>query len=336
MDSVTQFALGAAVAGAVLGPRTRPWRALLWGGVVGTLPDLDVLIDHGDAVQNMISHRAESHALFWQTLAAPVLAAAIAALHRERRQFGRWCAAVWLVLVTHALLDAMTIYGTRLLLPFVDAAFGTGSLFVVDPLYTLPLLVGALRFGCDGGGPRGRRWNHLGLLLSTLYAGWSLFAQQQALGAAHRSLRDEGIAAERVLATAAPLQTVLWRLLAATPDHLYEAHWSPFDGGRPVVWTRIERGREHLDGLEHSAAVAGLAAQSQGFWKAWREGDELRLADVRMGLEPHYVFTFVVGRAGSPVAAVDRPTRVGARIELGRGLAWLGRRMFGEPLPPPR
>ena len=45
MDSVTQFALGAAVGGATLGRRAGR-KAILWGGVCGTLPgsglDLDL------------------------------------------------------------------------------------------------------------------------------------------------------------------------------------------------------------------------------------------------------------------------------------------------------
>ena len=75
MDSLTQLALGAAVGVAVMGRRTAVWKAALWGGIAGTLPDLDVLIDHGDDLRNMTMHRGASHALFWLTLAAPVLAA---------------------------------------------------------------------------------------------------------------------------------------------------------------------------------------------------------------------------------------------------------------------
>ena len=71
MDSLSQIALGSAVGIAVMGRRTALWKAALWGGIVGTLPDLDAFIDHGDPISNMTLHRAERHAVFWQTLAAP-------------------------------------------------------------------------------------------------------------------------------------------------------------------------------------------------------------------------------------------------------------------------
>ena len=73
MDSVTQLALGAAVGVAVMGRRTAVWKAALWGGIAGTLPDLDVFIDHGDALRNMTMHRGASHALFWLALASPLI-----------------------------------------------------------------------------------------------------------------------------------------------------------------------------------------------------------------------------------------------------------------------
>lgn len=332
MDSVSQFALGAAVAVAALGNRTRPWRAVLWGGIVGTLPDLDVLFDHGDAVRNMLAHRSESHAVVWLTLATPVLAFAIARLHRERHLFGRWCLAVWLSLVTHPLLDAMTIYGTRLLLPFADTPLGLGSLFIIDPAYTLPLLLGTTAFLRTGR----RRWNTLGLVLSTAYAAWSVVAQQQALAVARQSLQTQGIAVERVLATATPLQTILWRLVATDAGHVYEAHWSLLDGDEPIEWTRIDRGLPLREALRDSRAVADLVAFTGGFWKLWQEEDRVLMADVRMGMEPRYVFTFLVGRTASPPRPVVPSVLVGARLDVAQGVPWLWRRLWGERVPPPR
>ena len=175
MDSLSQFALGAAVGVAVMGRRTAVWKAALCGGVLGTLPDLDALVGHGDPVLDMVRHRAETHALFWQTLAALPLAAVLTLLVGGGRRapsapapssaaaaasarppagglpassrwgaFPHWLLTAWLVLVTHALLDAMTVYGTRLALPFSSQPYGLGSIFIIDPLYTLPLLFACL------------------------------------------------------------------------------------------------------------------------------------------------------------------------------------------------
>lgn len=142
MDSVTQVALGASLGVAVMGRRTAVWKAALWGGVAGLLPDLDVLIDHGDAVLNMVRHRAESHSLFYLTLLSLPMAWGVARLHGERALLMRWWLALWLALFTHPLLDLMTVYGTQVLQPFSEEAFGLGSIFIIDPLYSLPLYAG--------------------------------------------------------------------------------------------------------------------------------------------------------------------------------------------------
>jgi inner membrane protein len=158
MDTLSQIALGAAVGVAVMGRKTALWKAALMGAVVGTLPDLDVLIKHGDPIRDMTFHRTESHALFYLTLVAPLLALIVAKLAREMYLFKHWWLAVWLVLVTHPLLDTMTIYGTQLALPFSDYPFGVGSVFIIDPLYTLPLLIGT-GIALARKQARGLRWN---------------------------------------------------------------------------------------------------------------------------------------------------------------------------------
>ncbi len=49
MDSITQAVLGASIQGALLG-RWQGRKALLYGAALSTLPDLDVVIDYGDAL----------------------------------------------------------------------------------------------------------------------------------------------------------------------------------------------------------------------------------------------------------------------------------------------
>jgi inner membrane protein len=338
MDSVSQFVLGAALAGAVLGQRTKARRSLLWGGVVATLPDLDVLFDHGDAIANMTFHRAESHALLYLTLATPLLAWAIARLHGERALLARWCAAVWLALCTHPLLDAMTIYGTQLLLPFTDHPFAVGSLFVVDPLYTLPLLLGNVVLLATRGSPRGHRANWAGLVLSTAYAAWSVVAQGLAERAAERALAAQGVVGARVVVTPAPLQTLLWRVLAVTDTQAYEGFWSVCDGDVPVVFTQIARGSEWFPRLRGQWAFDRLQWFSGDCTKVERDAEALRLVDLRMGQEPHYIFRFVVAKVGADgeVVPVVRTERDGSRIDVGRGLRWLWARTFDPSVPPPR
>lgn len=335
MDSLTQLALGAAVGVAAMGRRTAAWKAALWGAVCGTLPDLDAFIDHGDPIRDMTLHRAESHALFWLTLASPLIAWLPARLHGELPQWRRWWLAAWLALVTHPLLDVMTVYGTQLLLPFTDRPFGVGSIFIIDPLYTLPLLAGVLA-ALALRDARGTRWNAAGLALGTAYLAWSALAQQHVTGIATAALRAQGRQVQQLLVTPAPFNTLLWRIVAITPEGYDEGFHSLLDPDRQVSFDRFPRGEalyEELRGDWHTERIAWF---SRGFFKMSEHDGELRITDLRMGQEPYYTFSFAVARRQSPRAAPITPQGVGARLDLDRGGPWLWQRMLGNPLPPPR
>ncbi len=327
MDSLTQIALGSAVTVAVMGRRTAVWKSALWGAVAGTLPDLDAFIDHGDAVLNMVLHRAESHALLFLTLGAPVLAWIVARLHGEMALWRRWWLALWLALVTHPLLDTMTVYGTQLLKPFSDHPFGVGSLFIIDPAYTLPLLAGVIAVLC---GAR-LRWNHAGLALSTLYIGWSVLAQQHATEVARADLKARGVDVQQLLVTPAPLNTVLWRMVAMTPTHYLEGHYGLLDDDRQITWTVHDRGA-HLE-----AAVAGHAgaqrirAFSHGFYSLSKADGSYFITDLRMGQEPSYVFRFDLADGSGSTPTVGR----GGRNDVDSGLKWLAARVRGIEVPSP-
>lgn len=295
-----------------------------------------MFVDHGDALRNMVLHRAESHSLFWLSLFAPLLAALPAAVHRERGHFGRWWLAMWLALVTHPLLDAMTVYGTQLLLPFTDHPYGVGSMFIVDPLYTLPLLAG-VGVALARRAWRGLGWNMAGLLLSSAYLAWSVLAQWHVRGVAEQALAARGTPATRLLVTPAPLNTLLWRVVAMHADGSYdEGFHSLLDGRRPLRLDRFAAEPGLREALRDNASVRTLARFSHGFYKLHARDGAAWIADLRMGQEPNYVFDFRVaerrGDAWVPVA----PQQQGARGDVGRTLRWLWPRMLGADLPPPR
>ncbi len=341
MDSLSQIALGAAVGVAVMGRRTAVWKAAAWGAVAGTLPDLDVLIDHGDPISNMVLHRAETHSPFWLTLFALPFGALVAWLSGQRSLWRRWVLAMWGALVTHPLLDAMTVYGTQLGLPFTDHPYGVGSVFIIDPLYTLPLLLGtgwALGSKVNSlSSARGLAANAAGLVLSTAYLGWGVWAQQHVTSVARAALAAQGIVAERVLVTPAPFNTLLWRVVAVQGDSYHEGFRSVLDRGPAMVFDRFDRGTALWPAVQAQTGAQRIATFSHGFWALNVQDGRLRITDLRMGQEPAYVFSFALAqRQGEAWVPLPAPEQLGLRPDLGRAWAWLWRRALGQPVPPPR
>lgn len=323
MDSITQMALGAAVGEAVLGRRIGN-RAPLWGAVVGTLPDLDVLVPLGDPVASFTYHRSFSHSLIVLGLAAPLLAWLITRLPRRAgagsAPLGLWTLMVFLALVTHPLLDAFTVYGTQLLWPLDTTPVAWSTVFIIDPAYTLPLLLGVLgtlalaRPGRPGlEVPRPWRLNAAGLALSTLYLAWSLVAKTEIEAQARASLLAQGIAYERLLSTPAPFNTLLWRFVVMDDEVWYEAFDSLIDGDPHLHLVAHATEPSLLQPLAEHWPVTRLQWFTHGFYRASREGSDVLITDLRMGVDPDYVFSFRVGTLDAtgrviPAAAEQRPS----------------------------
>jgi inner membrane protein len=337
MDSVSQLALGSSIAVAVMGRRTAVWKAVLWGGVAGTLPDLDALVDFGDAVSNMVHHRAQSHGLFNLTLLAPLLAWLVSTLHGQSALFKRWWLALWLALFTHPLLDWFTIYGTQLWQPFSSKPLGLGSMFIIDPLYTLPLLAGLITaLFSQRIGPR---WNGVALGFSCLYLVWSAVAQMHVKTVVRETLAARGISDAKFFVTPSPLNTVLWRVVVLRPQGFEEGYYSLFDKQRSVQLDAFTSDTALGAALETNNDVLRMVAFTNGFVKLHEENGKALLSDLRMGQEPHYVFAFTLAERdpARPNGWRDmKSVSVGQRADPGKWLAWLWPRLLGQPLPPPR
>lgn len=338
MDSVSQAALGAAVGVAVMGRQRPVWQAALVGAIVGTLPDLDVLIDKGDAVNDMVLHRAETHALLWQFLATFPLSFIFAYLSKSVDRYKRWWVMTVLVLFTHSLLDAMTIYGTRLALPFSDHPFGLGSLFIIDPLYTLPLLLGLLVTGIVRSNSR-HRWNHFGLAVSSIYAGWSIAAQAHVTDIVLTSPQAKGIQTEQILVTPTPFNTLLWRIVIQKENSYLEGYYSlldtPATPENPIRFNKYERGKELEKTTEDFVKANQMRNFTKGFYALSDDGRYISITDLRMGQHPFFVFSFRIAERSSELHEIS-PQRITQRIPIEPGLAWLKVRILGNDIEPPR
>jgi len=125
MDSLTQIVLGAACGEAVLGKKIGN-KALLFGAIGGTIPDLDVMVGsllHGNEIDAMLFHRGFMHSILFSVVAAFLLGWLVHKLYNSGKRLGTttqkdWIWLWFLSLFTHPILDCFTPYGTQLFAPF--------------------------------------------------------------------------------------------------------------------------------------------------------------------------------------------------------------------------
>lgn len=288
MDSITQAALGASIAGLVAGKALgRP--ALLTGALLATLPDLDVLIDYGTAVANFTQHRGFSHSLF---VLAPlsILLASLLWRWKPEPGFPRWLLLTSLALMTHPLLDTFTTYGTQLFWP-IGRPLAISSIFIIDPLYTLPLLVGCIVFLIR---PPAVRAITAGLALSTAYLGWSLVAQQVIIERVQPALAGAGFENAELLVQPMPFNTVLWRATAIKNAQRVEIVTGFLDGDAPLTLEYFSRQPELAESVSQLPEAQRLEWFTKGFLDYKAHNGEIRATDIRLGIPGAHPFTFVL------------------------------------------
>lgn len=331
MDSVTQIALGAAVSEAVIG-REVGRKALLWGAIAGTIPDLDVLVPFDDPIKDFTYHRSFSHSLLFLTVLSPILTWLIVRIHPATHIYRkRWLAASFLVLITHPLLDCFTIYGTQIFWPFTEYPVTWSTIFIIDPAYTLPLAVGtiaALVTARDS--RRGRYLNAAGLILSSAYLVFSIAGKQQADQAAETTLARQNLTHATFVTGAAPFNTLLWRVVVMDGDRYAEGFYSIFDEADTIRLTWYDSDPALLNDISDTWSVQRLQWFTKGFYRVRAQEGRVNITDLRMGQEPFYVFSFNVGRIENgralPAPTVRQPSERAAPEQV----FWLWDRIWDE------
>lgn len=299
MDSITQAALGAAVAAAVA-PKSYRKRAIATGVLLGTLPDLDVLIRSTNEIENFIAHRSFSHSLLVLPLVALLLLPLLRRWYRDM-SIGRLYALIALTLVTHPLLDALTAYGTQLFYPLNITPTYISSVFILDPLYTVWLLIGVAVYLCTA---RGRWANHAGLIISTLYLavgfGMQSVARQQLAAAYPNTKADQWFVGALI---ASPL---CWHGAYKEQNRYIE---TIIDVRRPKAMIAREYAILPEAAYPKSAALDSLLWANPDIVLRQRDG-KIITSDLRMGEFGFYSFEFIISpqsEVGTRLDMFDKP-----------------------------
>lgn len=141
MDPVTHIASGAILGQAVRRRFFPEAKAFLPFCIAGAwLPDIDNLVGRGNPELYLLHHRGLTHSLVGGIGLALLLAGTARLCSQEYRLKPTFLLAYGLVLL-HIFLDLVTSYGTQVLLPFSNARLTLDAVFIVDPFWTLAMLL---------------------------------------------------------------------------------------------------------------------------------------------------------------------------------------------------
>jgi inner membrane protein len=330
MDSLTQLTFGAACGEAVLGQKVGR-KALVWGAVLGTLPDLDVFIPLGGPVNDFVYHRGFSHSLIILGLFSPLMAWLISTVHPDTKRFyHKWVLLSFLVLEASVLLDLLTIYGTQIFWPFDTTPKAVPVLFIIDPLFTLPVLFGVLAvLLLKRHRPLGHRLNTIGLALSLTYLIWAFGTGEFVKRRVTEKLAHQEVSYSQFISSPAPFTTLLWRVVGIDKDRYFETYYSLFDRETPLFIDFHPRNLALMNGIEEHPPVVKLKRFTRGYFAFSTAGGYVAMTDLRMGSEPDYVFRFKVARLNDPHPTPIDDQRLKTTQDW-RRLAWVWRRIWNS------
>ncbi|EGV44844.1 metal-dependent hydrolase [Bizionia argentinensis JUB59] len=298
MDSLTQIVLGAAVGEAVLGKKVGN-KAMLYGAIAGTIPDLDIFASFfTDTVTALEIHRGFTHSIVFSVIFAFVFGWLVSR-YETYKEFKGWAWLFFWAFVTHPILDAHTTWGTQLFWP-LDLRLAFKTIFVIDPLYTVPFLVFLLLAMFQKRTSKKRQlYNRMGLILSTSYLACTILLKWLAFNQFEKALESQNISYNKLDTRPSPLNTILWNANVETDDAFLLGSYSFFDT-QPITFETYQKNHDVIDKYRSLDKMQRMIYISQGWFTITEKDDQIYFNDLRFGLlntEPNsenFVFKYEI------------------------------------------
>lgn len=285
MDSLTQIVLGASVGEAVLGKKVGN-KAILWGAIAGTIPDLDVLLRYfTDEISSTQMHRGFSHSIVFAVLIAPLLGWIAKKIHFKLKDvsFKDWTKLFFWTTVTHPLLDAHTTWGTQFFWPF-NYRLAYQNIFVVDPLYTLPFLMFLIIvMTLKKDNPKRSKFNTIGLSVSSTYLLLTLIFKWISFQEFKEGLENQEIEYVEIDTKPSPLNSILWSSLIETDKGYRTAYYSLFDKQEITYSKEFLKNHHLLEPYLEQKVIKQLIDISAGWYRIEEKNGKLLFWDLRFG-----------------------------------------------------
>ena len=312
MDSLTQIALGIATAELVAGKKLQN-KTFLYGAVLGTIPDLDILVGKFlSDVEGVAIHRGLSHSLLFFMFLTPVLGWLISKIEKEKISFKSASLLAFWCLVTHVILDLFTSWGTQILWP-LDYRFALKTIFVIDPLYTIPLLISLIFVWKNKDSLIRRKYIIRGLVISSSYLLLSCVLKLFAVHQFEIALQNQNLTYQELIVKPTAFNCILWNANISTTKGYYLADYSLFDS-QPIRFTFYTENRKLEEKLVNSYDFQQLKKISEGWYLVSEQNNRLYFNDLRFGLlnyspeNPQFAFSYeFVKEANGTLVAYEVP-----------------------------
>ena len=311
MDSFTQILLGIATAELCAGDKLQR-RTFAYGAVLGTIPDLDIIVGlFLDPVQGVAIHRGLSHSIVFFALISPLLGWIISKIEsggisfKSASQLAFWC------LFTHVLLDVFTSWGTQVFWPLPDR-IALKTIFVIDPLYTVPLLIALIATWRKKEYTIRRKYVLRGIYISSCYLLITCSLKLYATSKFEKALEKESTTYTDLIVKPSAFNCILWNANVATTDAYLIGDYSIFDS-KPISFKKYKKNNALAEQLEENADFETLKNVSEGWFIITQNNGSFYFNDLRFGLlnedvnHPQFAFSYIFNEVDGELKASEVP-----------------------------
>lgn len=229
-----------------------------------------------------------------------------------------WC------LMTHVLLDLFTAWGTQIFWPN-DTKVALKTIFVVDPLYTFPLLLALiLAFKKSDFQVRNKIiWK--GIVISSIYLMLTCCLKIFAVHKFETALQLNKIRYSELIVKPTAFNTILWNANVSTKEGFLLADYSLFDS-KPISFKEYKKDVSAEEKLAGNKDFETLAKMSEGWYLITQKNNNFYFNDLRFGLldddpnHPQFAFSYVFVEENGMLKAREVPKKSRQGVKLLKNL----------------
>ncbi|TMI89136.1 MAG: metal-dependent hydrolase [Bacteroidetes bacterium] len=285
MDSITHIALGACMGEAFL-DRKLGKKAMLWGALAQSIPDIDFLASFWmNTSSNLLAHRGFTHSFLFVAIIAVFFALIAERWHRPHNiSFKRWLLFFGGVIFIHVFIDAFNNYGVGWFEPFSHKRISFQSIYVADPFFSIwPGIAVVMLIITKHSWKQRKKWWMMGLVMSAVYLLYCIFNKTMINGDVKAILKKQNIQYSRYFTTPTPFQNWLWYVVAGNDSGYYIGFRSVFDTKKKIDFEYFPRNDNLLDSVAAHEELQKLKRFSQKFYTVEKWNDTLVFNDLRFG-----------------------------------------------------
>lgn len=285
MDSLTHIVLGACI-GEVILDKNAGRKAILWGALAQSVPDIDFIAGAWMPVTTeLLAHRGITHSFLFGIIIAFFLSLIAARWHKaEPISIRKWYFFFLIEIACHLFLDACNNYGIGWFEPFSIKRIALNIIYVADPLFSIvPAIAFIVLLVLKTDHAHRLRWARIGIFSSFLYLMFSVVNKYRIDDAVNEIIASSENKYSDYFSTPTLFNNLLWFIVLEKKDGYDVGYRSIFDQNKKIELTSFPKNDSLLSPIHDHIEVMELKRFSQGYYTVEKVNDTLVFNDLRFG-----------------------------------------------------